>query len=52
MENPEQNNTNKRLSILSSFEQQTIYQLPDFTIEERGIYFSLNTAEEDILKTQ
>jgi len=47
-----QNNANKRLSILSSSEQKSIYQLPDFTKEERSIYFTLNSAEEEILQKQ
>ena len=45
-------NKNKRLSILTISEQQSIYKLPDFTKEEQGIYFSLDLAEEEILKTE
>jgi len=42
----------KRLAILSFSEQQSIYQLPVFTKEEQGIYFSLNSIEQDIVNTQ
>ena len=45
-------NKNKRLSILSPSEQKNIYELPDFTKEERNIYFSLNTTEQNIVQTQ
>ncbi len=44
--------TNKRLSILSLSEQQSIYQLPNFTKEEQIIYFSLNSTEEKILNEE
>lgn len=45
-------NKNKRLSILSPSEQKNIYELPDFIKEERNIYFSLNTTEQNIVQTQ
>lgn len=43
---------NKRLSILSPSEKQSIYQRPVFTKEERAIYFAMNSAEENIIKTE
>lgn len=41
----------KRLSVLSIQEQKAIYQIPDFTKEERVLFFSLNSAEKDIVQS-
>ena len=44
--------TNNRLSILSESERKSIYDLPSFIKEDRTIYFSLNSTENEIIKTQ
>ncbi len=39
----------KRLTILTAKEIQTLYGLPQFTDEERDIYFSLDPLEKQQL---
>lgn len=38
---------NKRLKILSAKEIQELYEIPQFTLEERNAYFALDSLEEE-----
>jgi len=41
---------NKRLKILSAKEIQVLYEIPQFTPEEKTAYFALDPLEEEQLK--
>jgi TnpA family transposase len=43
---------NERLTILSASERKLIYDLPNFTKQERELYFQLEKIEEDIVFNQ
>ena len=43
---------NKRLSILTNSERKLIYDIPNFTNQERKYYFNLKTLEQDIVFNQ
>lgn len=43
---------NERLTILSTSERKIIYDLPNFTKQERELYFQLEKIEEDIVFNQ
>lgn len=42
-------NNSRRLSILSAKEVDDLYGLPDFTEDERHLYFDLSTAEREVV---
>lgn len=42
---------NKRLSILSEKDRHILYNMPDFTEEQRYLYFSFTEAEEVLIQT-
>ena len=44
------NPTEKRLRILSNDELKNLYDMPNFTFEERETYFSLSQTEKELLK--
>ena len=49
MNEPEIEIQSKRLKILSKEEIHNIFDLPDFTSDERREYFYLNAQEKDFL---